>query len=333
MSADQQPATGKGFIYILSNESMPGLLKVGLTENSVRQRIRELSSNTGVPTEFKLERAFEIEASLLLRVEQTIHRELKQAGFHHQKEFFKLSISQCMTVAEDVILQVTGVRSPEIVGLAERRLKAKEAKEKWEAEELSRRKNLLQEANEKIATQREHWINAKKVSSQSESNEPWYSAIGNFILLLIGIPFLLAMLYALGLALFETVGFGLGVLLIGVSAYWFYQKNQKEKEDYEKLLRDEAARQFPFKTLDQFEKRDYIEEKINEERRFRVTEEQKLQSRIARYREDRLREQGNTTVAKRRKSWRFFRQKNNFYILKQIRILLKGRSGLSVTLI
>jgi len=164
MSADQEPATGKGFIYILSNESMPGLLKVGLTENSVRQRIRELSSNTGVPTEFKLEKAFEIEASTLFRVEQTIHRELTEAGFHHQKEFFKVSLVQCTYFAEEVILQITGVSSPDIVGLAAERLRAKEARRQWETEELARRESLLREANLEIAQNRENWVVTQKGS-------------------------------------------------------------------------------------------------------------------------------------------------------------------------
>ena len=51
MSFEKQPEPNQGFIYILSNVSMPGVYKVGLTTNSVRQRAQELAS-TGVPTEF-----------------------------------------------------------------------------------------------------------------------------------------------------------------------------------------------------------------------------------------------------------------------------------------
>ena len=45
----------KGWIYVLSNPSMPGLLKIGYTEREVEERIKELDSETGVPSPFILE--------------------------------------------------------------------------------------------------------------------------------------------------------------------------------------------------------------------------------------------------------------------------------------
>jgi hypothetical protein len=42
---------GFGYVYILSNPSVSGL-KVGYTNNSVNERIVQLSSVTGVPTAF-----------------------------------------------------------------------------------------------------------------------------------------------------------------------------------------------------------------------------------------------------------------------------------------
>lgn len=45
---------GKGYVYVLSNESMPGLLKIGCTKNDPMSRAVQLHT-TGVPTPFKLE--------------------------------------------------------------------------------------------------------------------------------------------------------------------------------------------------------------------------------------------------------------------------------------
>jgi hypothetical protein len=308
MSVDQAPAAGKGFIYILSNESMPGLLKVGLTENSVRQRIRELSGSTGVPTEFKVERFFEIDARCLLQVEQTIHRDLKDSGFHHQKEFFRLSITQCTNVAEEVILRITGIRSPDLVGLAERRLKAKAAREKWEAEELARRQSLVREANLKIAEQRREWISKKKSESQDKRDDPWYSVVGNFFATLVGGALLLAVVYALGVAFLETVGFGLGLFLSTIAAYWFYQKHKAETEYQERKLNAEAERMYPFKSIDDFPARIYRDSQNIEEKKSRSEEEQRLQDRISKYREVKRKENNDSRVINREKSWRLYRK-------------------------
>ena len=44
-----------GSVYILSNPSMPGLVKIGMTEGDVNERIKQLSSGTGVAEPFVLE--------------------------------------------------------------------------------------------------------------------------------------------------------------------------------------------------------------------------------------------------------------------------------------
>lgn len=39
-------------IYVLTNEAMPGLVKVGLTNDSVEARLSQLSTASGVPLSF-----------------------------------------------------------------------------------------------------------------------------------------------------------------------------------------------------------------------------------------------------------------------------------------
>jgi hypothetical protein len=38
-----------GFVYVLANPAFPGLLKIGFTNRSVDDRMKELNSSTSVP--------------------------------------------------------------------------------------------------------------------------------------------------------------------------------------------------------------------------------------------------------------------------------------------
>ncbi|WP_053087086.1 GIY-YIG nuclease family protein [Enterobacter kobei] len=47
-----------GFVYVMENENMPGIYKIGMTTNSPEARAKELSSATGVPSPFSVLAAF-----------------------------------------------------------------------------------------------------------------------------------------------------------------------------------------------------------------------------------------------------------------------------------
>lgn len=49
-----------GFIYILTNEAMPGIVKVGKTGGEPTSRARQLSSATGVPARFSVFRQYAV---------------------------------------------------------------------------------------------------------------------------------------------------------------------------------------------------------------------------------------------------------------------------------
>ncbi|GAB3933455.1 hypothetical protein GCM10027614_04380 [Micromonospora vulcania] len=44
----------RGVIYILANQYMPGLLKIGQTTRDPETRVREISRATGVPADFEI---------------------------------------------------------------------------------------------------------------------------------------------------------------------------------------------------------------------------------------------------------------------------------------
>lgn len=95
-----------GQVYILSNPSMPGLLKVGFTAGTALKRASELSSVTGVPTEFKVEWILPVLGNPRA-VERSVHAHL--AEHRHGKEFFKVPVE----VAKSACIQSFSKLYPE----------------------------------------------------------------------------------------------------------------------------------------------------------------------------------------------------------------------------
>jgi len=77
-----------GYIYVISNPSMPNLLKIGYTTRNVKERIAELDSSSGVPEPFCIESVFASSAPEL--EERRIHAALNEYRLSANREFFKL---------------------------------------------------------------------------------------------------------------------------------------------------------------------------------------------------------------------------------------------------
>lgn len=75
----------KGYVYILKNPSMPGLLKIGKTTRSVQQRASELRQ-TGVPTAFKV--VDECYSPNCHELERWLHEWLAKWRVSPDREFF-----------------------------------------------------------------------------------------------------------------------------------------------------------------------------------------------------------------------------------------------------
>lgn len=75
-----------GFVYILANEAMPNIYKVGFTEKSPTARAVELSRSTGVPLPFELVCYGEFEDCQA--AEKEIHEEYAHKRVNHSREFF-----------------------------------------------------------------------------------------------------------------------------------------------------------------------------------------------------------------------------------------------------
>jgi len=85
-----------GFIYVLTNECMPGLVKVGKTKRLPTDRSSELFT-TGVATPFQVKFALFVED--MDAFEKDVHAELADIRVNSSREFFSIE-------SDDVIVRI-----------------------------------------------------------------------------------------------------------------------------------------------------------------------------------------------------------------------------------
>ncbi len=89
---------GKGdqWVYILSNPTQPGLLKIGYTKNLPEKRAKQISSATGVALPYKVEWAYQCFNGEM--VEREVHHKLKAQRINSSKEFFQISLEEAKEI-------------------------------------------------------------------------------------------------------------------------------------------------------------------------------------------------------------------------------------------
>lgn len=75
-------------VYVVTNPAMPGLVKIGITQKTIEQRIRELDQ-TGVPLPFECFYAAEV--TDCRAVERALHEAFDDHRVRKSREFFRLS--------------------------------------------------------------------------------------------------------------------------------------------------------------------------------------------------------------------------------------------------
>jgi T5orf172 domain len=94
--------TQKQVVYILTNEAMPGIVKVGKTYNSIEQRMRELYKS-GVPLPFECFHASVVENAV--DVEGRIHRAFDKYRVNKNREFFEIEPGNILEILEMVEIE------------------------------------------------------------------------------------------------------------------------------------------------------------------------------------------------------------------------------------
>jgi hypothetical protein len=84
-----------GYLYILENESLPNLIKIGFTKKSAFQRAAQLS-NTSIPTPYKV--AYLARVAKPREVEKEVHHLLADVRVNDKREFFNLDAASAIEV-------------------------------------------------------------------------------------------------------------------------------------------------------------------------------------------------------------------------------------------
>ena len=86
-----------GFVYILTNEAMPGLIKIGRTSTSVEQRLVELDT-TATPLPFECFYAARVNEPA--RVETALHVGFGDSRVRARREFFRIDPTRVAAVLQ-----------------------------------------------------------------------------------------------------------------------------------------------------------------------------------------------------------------------------------------
>lgn len=92
----------KGYVYILRNPSMPGIVKIGKTTRSVEQRCNELWQ-TGVPTPFEI--VHSVTSPDCHGLEAWIHSILPDLRVSGSREFFRMSEEQAIQQVDSALYE------------------------------------------------------------------------------------------------------------------------------------------------------------------------------------------------------------------------------------
>lgn len=76
-----------GIVYILTNDAMPGIIKIGITESTIEDRIKSLD-NTSLPLPFRF--YFAIEAKRFKEIEKLAHNAFSDHRIRDNREFFRI---------------------------------------------------------------------------------------------------------------------------------------------------------------------------------------------------------------------------------------------------
>ena len=160
-----------GYLYCFSNQSMPGILKVGMTERTPEIRLNEANSSDTwrPPTPYKIEFAKKVLNPK--QKETTLHNLLSQytERINPKREFFRVSSEEVKTFF-DLIDGDLWVKDPEEEEAEE---EAEEEKEEEEEEEEDNQSTISNSPVVKCRDMSKCFTNGQRIRHTAGINKTW----------------------------------------------------------------------------------------------------------------------------------------------------------------
>lgn len=91
----------QGFIYVLINRAIPGIVKIGKTTQLPEKRAAELSTSTGVPLPYQV--YYAVKVLDCHRAERFVHERLASVRDNFSREFFAISPEIAKALIDEVV--------------------------------------------------------------------------------------------------------------------------------------------------------------------------------------------------------------------------------------
>ena len=156
-----------GWVYVITNESMPGLVKVGVTSKRPEKRAKELDE-TGSPTPYKVETAF-LFSEAAERIEKRAHALLADVIVRENREWFRclpqVAAEKVLDAAE--ILSVAVLTTDPVLLTKDDILKAKRKEEQKRVIQAQRKEaQKIREEKKRAAQAKDDILKAKREEEQ-----------------------------------------------------------------------------------------------------------------------------------------------------------------------
>lgn len=140
-------------VYILTNQTIPGLLKIGFTGGTAADRAADISRGTGVPSPYAVHWFLETTTTEAAHaVEQLVHQTLATERHNRAREFFTTSLPVAIDTIQRIAYQQGAIANDLTVIarlLAEERAEEQRIQRKHAQREQAQREDAEREQREK----------------------------------------------------------------------------------------------------------------------------------------------------------------------------------------